>query len=251
MQRPMAAALMLAAALAGCSKQAAGDATAGTPQSSGAPAALPTATASPVASTAAPTATTSPSPATCADYRGDLDDSDVAMIYYSTAGLPPPKDKWADQALYRIDRSTSPEEAWKQANAQVDAQWNAVAGLRCVSLRSDARIARYDAARGGLLVENFAPGTYYSFNALGLPVEMRIANADTAYVWKMPEDKAQGLLRGSNSFNGANIVARLRIVGARPSGSNGEIDAVVDSFDIVPGSGSRARFETVTVGGAA
>lgn len=240
MQRPIAT-LMLAAALAGCSKQAGGVT----------PAAASAAPAPAAVVTTATTVTPAAPPATCADYRGDLDDSDVTMIYYSAAALPPPRDKWADQALYRIDRSTSPEEAWKQANAQVDAQWNAVSGLRCVSLRSDARIMRYDAARGGLLVENFAPGTYYTFNALGMPVEMRIANADTAYVWKMPEDKAQGLLRGSSSFNGAAIVARMRIVGARPSGSNGEIDAVVDSFDIVPGNGSRARFETVTVGGAA
>lgn len=199
--------------------------------------------ASPIATTSA----TPPAPE-CADYRQELAPGDMVMIYHAVSGIEPPTSRWAEMILPRFDRTIDPEGAWKQANAQIRAQYDAVATTRCITLRTGANIRSYDSVRGGLVIGNFSPDSSFPFNELGENVRLRIRNADTASLWKMSAERAQGLIKGSYSFSQASLLARLRIVSARPSASDGIVEADVESFDVISGLGDRAKLATITVG---
>lgn len=183
------------------------------------------------AATPAP-ASTSGAGAPCADYRAEVDPGDMVMIYHAVSGMAPQLDKWAETILYKFDRQSDPEGAWKQANDQIKAQYAAVSGVRCVTLRTGADVRAYDPARGGLVISALGPDTYYPFQAFGEKVRLQVRNAEAASVWKLPADRAEALMRGSGNLSGANLVARLRIVSARPSSGDGLIEAEVDSYDI-------------------
>lgn len=240
MRAPALAPLATLCLVAACSQSGPRDAAAGGGDGATQPAAAAQAMASPA--TASIGAITPQAP--CRDYRADLEDGDMAMIYQAAAGLTPPFDHWADLVLARSPRDANPEAAWSRAKAQVQAQWRAVSQIRCVSLRTAANIQAYDPSRGGLIVQSLAPDHYFTF---GDDVRLTLRNAERAYVWKMPADRAEALFRGSNSFGGAELVARLHILSARPSGAGGVIEADVDSFDIAPAAYSRAAPATVTV----
>jgi hypothetical protein len=252
MRRAMLLAAGCAAALlAGCSSKEAGageEASGG----SGAGRAAAGATAAPAgaaASPGAPLAAAAPAAQTaCRDYAAEAEPSDMVMIYHAASGLPPQTDKWAETILYKSDRQADPEGAWKQANAQIAAQYAAVAAVRCVTLRTGAGVRAYDAARGGLVVGALEPDTYYPFQAFGEQVRLKIRNAEAASVWKLPADRAEALMRGSYNLSGARLVARLRIVSARPSSGDGIIEADVDSFDI-EAARDGAKLATIDVAG--
>jgi hypothetical protein len=214
-----------------------------------------TATASPVATVGLPGAEPSeaagvagPAAVACTDFRSDLEDGDMVRIYYAAADLPPPREKWAERILNRMDRNLAPEEAWTRAMAEVDAHWNALKDLRCVTLRASAGIERYDSARGGLVVGAFSPNSYYDFSDYGDRVRLKILNAERAGLWKMAPARGQALT-ANNDLWGTNVVARLRILGARPSQDGGIVEAEVVSFDVIPRDNSRAAMETVQVEG--
>lgn len=232
-------------ALSACSgeKPASADADATTAAASP-PAAAATAAASHAAAPSAP----APAVVDCTDFRSDLEEGDMIRIYYAVAGLPPPREKWAERILPRVDNSLPPEEAWNRAMAEVDARWNALKDVRCITLNADSGIRRYDAARGGLLVEAFSPSSYYNFGDYADRVRLKIRNADAAYLWKMPPERGQALTANYN-MSGSSVVARLKIVGARPSQDGGIIEAEVIDYDFVPRAGSRAATETVKVEG--
>lgn len=234
-------------ALAACSPKPGPEDTgaAATPASSTASGHSPSALAG-GAMPAASTATAGGAP--CAEYRADPEPGDMVMIYHAVSGLAPPMDKWADTILYRFDRQGDPEGAWKQANDQVKAQYAAVAPVRCVTLRTAAGVRAYDPARGGVMIGALGPDTYYPFAAFGEQVRLKIRNAEAVSVWKLPPDRAQALLRGSSGLSGANVVARLRIVAARPSSGDGLIEADVDSYDLESANG--AKLTTVSASGA-
>lgn len=222
----------------------------GQQSASGVTATTPEAAANPATPAAAPVqaAPATPQAVACTDFRSDLEEGDMVRIYYATAGLPPPREKWADRVLSRLDRSLPPEEAWNRALAEVDARWNALKDLRCVTLRANAGIRRYDASRGGLLVEAFSPEAWYDFSDSGDNVRLKIRNADAAELWKMPADRGQALTANYGLAN-SSVVARLKIVGARPSQNGGVIEAEIVDYDVIPGSGSRAAQENIRVEG--
>jgi hypothetical protein len=234
-------ALILAGSAAGCSRSGAFDPSATADRGA---VSTPPRTPTHTASMAQPAMTATARPAPCKDYRADLEDGDMAMIYQAAAGLTPPFDRWADAVLARSPRDADPEAAWTRAKAQVQAQWNAVSPIRCVALRTRAAIRPYDAARGGLIVESLAPDHHFTF---GNDLRMSLRNAQSASVWKMPAERAEALYRGSNQFNGADLVVRLHILGARPRGSGGMLEADVDGFDIVPGAYGNVQPATVSV----
>ncbi len=234
--------LALSLVLAGCSGGGGGE---------GSGAAETPAAAVP-ATVAASSAGANPAPAAaavaCTDFRADLEDSDMVRIYYAAASLPPPHEKWAERILSRLDRNLPPEEAWSRATAESDAQWNAVKELRCITLRTDAQIERYDANRGGLIVGALGPDLYYHFSDYGDRVRLKLRNATAAEVWKMPPERGQALA-ANNDLWGTTLVARVRIVGARPTQEGGVMEGEVVSYDIVPRERSRAAMETVEVEG--
>lgn len=245
---PLCAATALAVALAACSSKNAesGNAVGGA-QTGAASVVAAEAIPSSAAQGAAPTAATPD--VKCSDYRSDVENGDMVMIYHAVSGITPAFDKWAESILYKFDRSIDPEGAWKKANEQIQAQYAAVAQTRCITLRTDAGIRAYDSARGGLIVGSFSPDTYYPFRDFGEDVRLRIRNAEAAAIWKLPADRAEALMRGSYNFGGASVVARLKIVSARPSSGNGVIEADVQSYDIMP-NGNGAKIATVEVVGA-
>jgi len=170
----------------------------------------------------------------------------MVMIYHAVSGLAPARDSWAEAILGKFDRRGDPEGAWKQANDQIAAQYAAVAATRCITLRTEAGVRPYDKARGGLVVSALGPDTYYPFEALGERVRLKIRNAEAASIWPLPPDRAEALMRGGANLYGVQVVARLRIVSARPSSGDGVIEADVDSFDIVNGRDA-AKLATVAV----
>lgn len=175
---------------------------------------------------------TAPEPA-CSEYRSDLTDGDMVRIYYATAGLTPPLEKWAEQAIPYGDQGVSQEEVWKRATAQVNAQWNAVKDVRCVTIRANADIGPYDDARGGLPIGALRPNTYYSFAEGADRVQVRFRNIDSAELWKLPRDKAMALT-ANYALGGAAVMLRAKVLSARPSDQGGVIEARVVGYDIVP-----------------
>jgi phytoene dehydrogenase-like protein len=190
-----------------------------------------------------------PTASACTDYRADLEEGDMVRVYYGAAGLPPPIEKWAERVASRLDRNLLPEEAWKRATAEATAQWTALKDLRCVTLRTESNIARYDSARGGLIIDSFSPSSYYTFSDYGEQVRLKLRNADRAMVWRMTADRAQALLANSGLY-GSTIVARLSIVTARPTQGGGVFEAEVDSFDVIPREHTRNSMATIAVNGA-
>lgn len=182
---------------------------------------------------------------TCSDYRSDLTDGDLVRIYYAAAALTPPFEKWAEKAIPYGDQGVSQEEAWKRANAQVTAQWNAVKDVRCVAIRTSADIGSYDDTRGGLPVGALRPDIHYSFNEGGDAVQVRLINAEAAELWKLPRDRAMALT-ANYGLGGATAVLRLKIVSARPTDGFGVIEAKVVGYDIVP-SNRNVPQQTITV----
>ena len=182
---------------------------------------------------------------TCSDYRSDLTDGDLVRIYYAAAALTPPFEKWAEKAIPYGDQGVSKEEAWKRANAQVTAQWNAVKDVRCIAIRASADIGSYDDARGGLPVGALRPDIHYSFNEGGDSVQVRLINAEAAELWKLPRDRAMALT-ANYGLSGATAVLRLKIMSARPTDGFGVIEAKVASYDIVPSSRNVPQ-QTITV----
>lgn len=225
----------LALSLTGCSDQQAADGNV-------ANAAVETAT-SPTQAAAPPAAAP---PAKCDSYTDSLVDRDWAIVYYAMAGLAPPREKWADEALAGIDRSLGAEEAWKRANAQVDAQWNAVKDIRCVTLRTRADPQAFDASLGGIPLGAFAPEAFFPFRDGSMQIALKFRNAGKARVWKMTADKAAAL--GADSWLGnLGLAIRVRLVASRPSGNGGTIEGEIVGFDIEPSEYSRIDRETVTV----
>ena len=80
-------------------------------------------------------------------------------------------------------------------------------------------------------------------------MRLKIRNADSAMVWQMTADRAQALL-ANNGLYGSAIVARLRIVNARPTQGGGIVEAEVDSFDVIPREHTRNQMATIAVKGA-
>lgn len=197
-----------------------------------------------VATGAAP----APAAIACTDFRGDLEDSDMLRIYYAAAALPPPREKWAERVLQRLDRSLPPEEAWNRATAEAEAQWNAVKDLRCVLLRTNAEIGTYDAARGGLKIGALRPDIHFTFNDYGDRAKLKLRNASAAEIWRMAPERGQALT-ANNDLWGTTLVARVRIVGARPTQEGGVLEGEVVSYDLIPRENSRAAMETVQVEG--
>lgn len=241
MRRPLmtsAAALWLALAANGCSdKQAAGNpagdsSTATTGSDATAAADAPPPPAAP--------------PVKCDSYTDNLGDRDWAIIYFAVTGLSPPREKWADEALAGLDRGLGAEEAWKRANAQVDAQWNAVKDIRCVTLRTRADPGEYDPALGGIPLGAFAPDAFFPFRDGSMQIALKIRNADKARVWKMTSDKAAAL-KADSWLGNLGLVIRARLVASRPSGNGGTIEAEVVEFGIEPSEYSRIDRETVRV----
>ena len=181
--------------IAGCSG---GETDGAAPDAPGGAAAA--AASSPAAASPESAAAAAPAAPACTDYRADLEESDMVRVYYGAAGLPPPIEKWAERVSARLDRNLLPEEAWKRATAEATAQWTGLKDLRCVTLRTASNIARYDTARGGLVIDAFSPTIYYTFRD-GEQVRLKICNADQAMVWRMPADRAQALLANNGLYD--------------------------------------------------
>ena len=185
-------------------------------------------------------------PVACSSYREGLEDRDWSIIYYATAGLEPPREKWADQALDRLDGNLGAEEAWNRAKAKVEAQWNAVKPVRCIAIRTQAAPQPYDAASGGIALGAFDPQAYFPFRDGADRISLRFRNAEQARIWKVPPDKARALA-ADNWFGSVDILIRARIVGARPGNDDGVIEAEVTGYDFEPSRYSRMARESVTV----
>jgi len=56
-------------------------------------------------------------------------------------------------------------------------------------------------------------------------------------------------MKGSYAFSGSSVVARLKLLSARPSSGDGLIEAEVQSYDIVP-PGRGAKIATINLTGA-
>lgn len=193
-----------------------------------------------------PAATPSAPPVKCDSYTDNLTGRDWAVVYYGMTGLEPPREQWADEALSAIDRSIGAEEAWKRANAQVEAQLNAMKDTRCITLRTGANPADYDPGLGGVPFGAFAPEAYYPVGDNTTPVNLTFHNSAAARVWKMPRERAAAL-HADSWWSNASLVIRARLVAARPSGNGGAIEAEIVSYDLEPPEYSRASRETFTV----
>lgn len=202
--------------------------------------------ASTIDTTASASAAPPSTPVNCDRFVDNLTERDWAVVYYGMTGLTPPREQWADEALVSIDRSLSAEEAWKRANAQVDAQWTAMKDTRCITLRTGANPGEYDAGLGGIPFGAFAPEAYFPVGENTTPVSLTFRNAGAARVWKMTPDRAAAL-RADSWWNSASLIIRARLVAARPSGNGGAIEAEIVSFDLEPPEYSRAARETFTV----
>lgn len=168
----------------------------------------------------------------CTAYRDDLSGSDMVRLFYDTAGLSPPFEKWTVALVRNPDRNISQEEAWQRAASRVAAEWDAVRGVRCVVIRAYADVRSYDDARGGLEIGAFRPGSHFTFgDATGESVRVRLRNSDAAHFWTMPRERANALKANSGLWD-ASAFIRIRIVSARPSGREGVIEAEIDDYDI-------------------
>ena len=196
--------------------------------------------------TASGSAAPVPAPVNCDRFSDNLTQRDWAVVYYGMTGLAPPREQWADEALVSIDRSLGAEEAWKRANAQVDAQWTAMKDTRCITLRTGANPGEYDPGLGGIPFGAFAPDAYYPVGENTTPVSLTFRNSGAARVWKMAPDRAAAL-RADSWWSSASLIIRARLVAARPSGNGGAIEAEIVSFDLEPPEYSRAARETFTV----
>lgn len=193
-----------------------------------------------------PPDTPSVTPVNCNRYADNLTERDWSVVYYGMTGLDPPRERWADEALSSIDRSIGAEEAWKRANAQVEAQLNAMKDTRCITLRTAANPGDYDAGLGGVPFGAFAPDAYYPVGDYTTPINLTFQNAAAARVWNMPRERAAAL-RADSWWSSAGLVIRARLVAARPSGNGGTIEAEIVSFDLEPPEYSRASRETFVV----
>jgi len=149
--------------LAGCSSQDDGATTSGASTGASVPGGPAAGAAGAAGSARAATATggaTAAADIQCTDYRSDMEPGDMVMIYHAISGIAPPVDKWAESILYKFDRTVDPEGAWKQANQQIKAQYDAVTPVRCITLRTNAGIRNYDPSRRGLIIGSFSPDTY-------------------------------------------------------------------------------------------
>lgn len=185
-------------------------------------------------------------PVKCDSYSDNLTGRDWAVVYYGMTGLEPPREKWSDEALVSIDRSLGAEEAWNRANAQVEAQWDAMKGTRCITLRTGANPGEYDPGLGGIPFGAFAPDAYFPVGDRTTPVNLTFRNAAAARVWKMSRERATAL-RADSWWSSASLVIRARLSAARPSGNGGAIEAEVVRYDLEPPEYSRVARESFTV----
>ncbi len=187
---------LLAVLLGGCGKPPApnaGGTAAATPNPTGVAA---TDAASPIPGDAAPTARMAAGG--LAGRSGELtnpDNQTMVFLYYDLAGIAPPIDQWVEQDN-RVNYARGADKAAQRATARAafEAGMASVRGVGVIHLTANANLSEYDPTYGEFTVGALAPGSAYTFQALGQKVEVTFDNGLTAQSWSVPKEQAQAIV---------------------------------------------------------
>jgi hypothetical protein len=228
---PIAVIMVLAAALAGCSKSSTVDATAA--EMASAPRARGN-----VATTSAaapPSASTSDAAARPAAGRElvNPDASTVVFLYYQLAHLPLPIDTWVEEDS-RVRYAPAPDKAAHReaVRSELNAAAASVQGVGSLRLTMNANLSDYDPSYGEFTVRALSPSSVVNFNALGQKVAVNFTNGRTAQIWHVPQAESQGV-RDKISYNGnVEIDVLLRIANVLPGPGGGTITTDIVEYEL-------------------
>jgi len=167
------------------------------------------------------------------------DDSAMVFLYYDLAGLKPPIDEWVEKDN-RVQFAPGPEKAARRAavRAEFEAGLAAVHGIGRIRLSlANAELSEYDPTYGEFTVRSLSPASMLTFQALGQKIVTRFANGQTAQLWRVPAEQAQGI-RDRVGHRNVGLELLLRIVDVQPGPGGGAIVANVEEYALRAGDGS-------------
>lgn len=122
------------------------------------------------------------------------DNQTMVFLYYDLAGIAPPIDQWVEQDN-RVNYARGADKAAQRATARAafEAGMASVRGVGVIHLTANANLSEYDPTYGEFTVGALAPGSAYTFQALGQKVEVTFDNGLTAQSWSVPKEQAQAI----------------------------------------------------------
>lgn len=161
-------------------------------------------------------------------------DLDMVLIWYAYSGQTPPVGKWAD-ADTKVRNTDEFDRAGVRAQtiSALNSQLAAVKDVGMVRLRARTYFSEYAAEYGGYYINALSPGMSFMFKAQDQQVNLRIANANDAYRWKLPTAKAKEVLNRNHGVRAIDIIVDIKLANARTEGAAGVIDGTVTHVTVL------------------
>lgn len=160
------------------------------------------------------------------------DNQTVIFLYYDLAGIAPPIDQWVQQDR-SVNNARGADKAARRATAKAafEAGMAGVRGVGVIHLTANANLSEYDPSYGEFTVGALAPGSAYTFQALGQKVEVKFDNGLTAQTWSVPKEQAQAIVDkiGNDSLT---VDTTLKIDKVLPRPDGGTIVSRIVSWNL-------------------
>ncbi len=111
-------------------------------------------------------------------------------------------------------------------------EFAAAAHYTHIELNLRSYVSAYDAAYHEFYFNGLGPGSYISFAGYGKQFKISLINAEEASVWSVPPDKAETIAGLMGPSRQVSLRLYLKILGATPDSSGGEIEAKIMNFKI-------------------
>lgn len=163
----------------------------------------------------------------------------MVFLYFELAGLAPPIDEWVEKDS-RVQFASPPDKAARRSavRAEFEASFAAVRDTGKIRLSlANAELSDYDPAYGEFTVRALSPASELAFNALGQKVSTRFVNGETAQLWRVPAEKAQGV-RDKIAGRRVALDLTLKVVGVQPGPGGGAILTNVEAYALSASDGS-------------
>lgn len=160
------------------------------------------------------------------------DDQTMVFLYYDLAGITPPIDQWVERDN-RVTFARGADKAAQRATAKAafQAGMASVRGVGVIHLTANANLSQYDPTYGEFTVGALAPGSAYTFRALGQQVEVKFDNGLVAQTWSVPKAQAQAIADKIGT-DPLTVDATLKIDKVLPRPDGGTIVSRIVSWNL-------------------
>lgn len=161
-------------------------------------------------------------------------DLDMLLIWYAHSGQTPPVEKWAD-ADYKVRNADEFDRAGVRAQtiAAFNSEFAAVKDVGTVRLRGRTWFSEYAAEYAEYYINALSPGMSFMFKEHDKQVNLRVANANDAYRWKLPPAQAKEILNRNHGSRAIDIVVEIKLSNARIESAAGVIDGTVTHVTVL------------------